>query len=330
MENEKKHSEVQNPHDTLFRETWSNLENARSFLQSYLKKQVVGLMDLQTLEVSKDSFIEKDLSAYYSDMLYKVMLKGKPGFVYVLFEHKSYYDRYVHLQLLEYMVKIWRLFIKQQKKGKKPSLPIIIPLLICHGRKPWPDKTERLSSILSGPITELSNYIPDFGFELYDLVRFTDEEIKGTIMVRVVQSLFKHVFDPDFRSKLPDILSLMKTLMDKETGLQYLETILRYLFSTMDDITPEIIKEIAEQALSRTEGEYAMTLADKLRKEGEIRGLADAVELGMILKFPDHVGAVMAAVSEIKEREALKKIKEAIKTAKDVSEIMQLVKSALA
>ena len=63
MENGKKHSEVQNPHDTLFRETWSNLENARSFLQSYLKKQVVGLMDLQTLEVSKDSFIEKDLSA---------------------------------------------------------------------------------------------------------------------------------------------------------------------------------------------------------------------------------------------------------------------------
>jgi hypothetical protein len=27
----------------------------------------------------------------------------------VLFEHKSYYDKYVHLQVLEYMVKIWRL-----------------------------------------------------------------------------------------------------------------------------------------------------------------------------------------------------------------------------
>ncbi|MDZ7664871.1 MAG: Rpn family recombination-promoting nuclease/putative transposase [Desulfotignum sp.] len=45
------------------------------------------------------------------------MLKdGSQGFIYVLFEHKSYYDRFVHLQLLEYMVKIWRLYIKQQEE----------------------------------------------------------------------------------------------------------------------------------------------------------------------------------------------------------------------
>jgi Putative transposase, YhgA-like len=55
--------------------------------------------------------------------------------VYVLFDHKSYYDRYVHLQLLEYMV-------------------------------------------------------------------------------RVVQSLFKHVHDPDFLKKLPAILSMMMTRND--------------------------------------------------------------------------------------------------------------------
>jgi len=34
------------------------------------------------------------------------MTDGSQGFIYVLFEHKSYYDRFVHLQLLEYMVKL--------------------------------------------------------------------------------------------------------------------------------------------------------------------------------------------------------------------------------
>lgn len=138
---------MKNPHDKLFRETWSNLANARSFLHNYLTADLLGLMDLETLEVVKDSFIEKDLSDYYSDMLYRVLLKGTPGFVYVLFEHKSYFDRYVHLQLLEYMVKIWRLAIKQQKHGRQTCLPVVIPLLICHGKKPWPENAQRLSSL---------------------------------------------------------------------------------------------------------------------------------------------------------------------------------------
>jgi predicted transposase YdaD len=349
MENEKPISEMQNPHDKLFRETWSNLENAGSFLQHYLPGDVMELMDLSSLEIIKDSFVEKELTDYYSDVLYKVMLKGTPGLIYVLFEHKSYYDRYVHLQLLEYMVRIWRLFIKQQKKKKEP-LPIVIPILICHGKKSWPENKERLSSLLSGPVNELCGYIPDFGFDLHDLTRFSDDEIKGSVMARVVQLLFKHVFDPDLQEKLPGILSLMKTLMEKDTGLHYFETVLRYLFSTMDDISTETIKEIAEQALSKKEGAYIMTLADKLRKEGEIRGkregllegeikgklegklegeirgLNDAIELGMTLKFPDQMDAVMIAIEKIRDVDTLRRIKDAIKTAKDGSEILVLIR----
>jgi predicted transposase YdaD len=193
----------------------------------------------------------------------------------------------------------------------------------------------KISALLSGPVEELSGYIPDFGFDLHDLTRFMDDEIKGTVMARVAMLLFKHVFDPDLQEKLPNIFSLMKTLMEKETGLQYLETVLRYLFNTMDDISAEAIKEVAEQALSAKEGEYIMTLAERLRNEGriegeirgEIRGLNDAIELGMTLKFPDQVDTVMAKVKKINDLDTLIKIKDAIKTAKDVSEILLLIKS---
>ncbi|WP_287036651.1 Rpn family recombination-promoting nuclease/putative transposase [Desulfobacter sp.] len=44
--------------------------------------------------------MEKELADYYSDMLYRVMLRdGSAGCIYLLFEHKSYHDRYVHLQI---------------------------------------------------------------------------------------------------------------------------------------------------------------------------------------------------------------------------------------
>ena len=55
--------EVANPHDKLFRETWSDLATAKSFLQNYLPEAVLALTDLDTLEICKDTFVEKDLKA---------------------------------------------------------------------------------------------------------------------------------------------------------------------------------------------------------------------------------------------------------------------------
>jgi len=313
---------VNNPHDKLFRETWSDLENVRCFLQQYLPDAISELMDFQSLEIKKDSFVEKDLAEYFSDMLYQVNLADTSGYVYVLFEHKSYHEKYIHLQLLEYMTKIWRLCIKQDKKA---SLPVIIPLLLCHGRSSWPEKRVRFSSMLEGPVEQLSDYIPDFNYALYDLTRFSDNDIKGTVMGRVMMLLFKHIFEPDLMEKLPHIFALMRELMEKETGIQYLETVLRYLFNTVDGVSTETIKEIVEQALSKKEGGFTMTLAERLRmegkNEGKIEGLRQAIELGMALKFPDHASEITSRVDEITDINVLEKIKDTIKTAKDSSEI---------
>ncbi len=336
MADEKNTIGVTNPHDKLIREIYGDRDNAHSFLTNNLPGKVLDLVDMSTLEISKDSFIDKDLADYYSDILYRVILRdGSAGFIYLLFEHKSYHDRYVHLQLLEYMVKIWRLHIKQHK-GKSIGLPIVIPLLICHGRREWPEGNVRLTSMMSGPVEELAGYIPDFGFELYDLLRFSDDQIKGTIMSRVMLLLFKYIFKPELRHKLPEIFSLFRTLMEKETGLQYLETVIRYLASVLDEdeLSLKQIKEIADQAISKETGEYIMTLAEKLRKEGEERGklegklegFREAIELGITLKFPGDIDPVMLTVNKIDDLETLVKIKEAIKTAKDSSEILALLK----
>ncbi len=97
---------ITNPHDKLFREIWSDLKEARSFLENYLPPDVLELTDTNTLEICKDSFIEKELKDAYADILYRVKFENEPGYIYLLFEHKSYKDRLVHLQLLGYMINI--------------------------------------------------------------------------------------------------------------------------------------------------------------------------------------------------------------------------------
>jgi hypothetical protein len=111
---------------------------------------------------------------------------------------------------------------------------------------------------------------------------------------------------------------------------------IRYIVSARqeEDLSAKNIVEIAEQAISKETGEYVMTLLEKLRNEGrlegeergEIKGLKEAIELGIALKFPGDIDTVMAKVNKIDDLGTLKEIKETIKTAQDISEIMALLK----
>jgi flagellar biosynthesis/type III secretory pathway protein FliH len=156
----------------------------------------------------------------------------------------------------------------------------------------------------------------------------------------VILLLLKHIRDPDLRQKLPGIFALMQALMKKETGLHWLEVVIRYLASALeeDELTWKQIKEIAEQAISKETGGYVMTLEEKVRNEGKqeglvegeqkgkLEGLKEGIELGITLKFPGDIDTVMAEVNKIDDLGTLKEIKETIKTAKDISEILALLK----
>jgi predicted transposase/invertase (TIGR01784 family) len=84
---------ITNPHDKFFKEVFTHQETAEDFLANYLPTEVVGLLDLDSLECSKDTYIDKNLEAYFSDLLFKLFLKdGSRGYIYILIEHKSYQD----------------------------------------------------------------------------------------------------------------------------------------------------------------------------------------------------------------------------------------------
>ena len=273
---------VHNPHDALFREIYSRKAEAQSFLEHYLPKDVLDLFEPNSLDICKDSFVDEELKAYYSDILYTVQLDGQKGYVYVLFEHKSYPDRVIHLQVLEYMLKIWRLHLSQHKGEKKRTLPIILPLILYHGGETWP-YGRRLSDLLCGPTDKLADYIPDFDLLFTDLSDYTDDEIRGTILSRVVLLLFKHIFDADIRTRLPDILELLRAIMAQEHGLRMLEIVLRYIYSAVDSLSAEDIAEVAEQVLYEQGGGLSMTIAQQLEQKGLEKGLEKGEVIGGIL-----------------------------------------------
>lgn len=122
-----------NSHDLFFKETMAYVEIAKDFLKCYLPQEIKDLMDFDTMRLAKDCYTNKDLESFFSDLLYEVDFNKKSAFVYFLFEHKSTPYFYTAFKLLEYMVRIWGIFIKQQESKTRVKLPLIIPIVYYHG-----------------------------------------------------------------------------------------------------------------------------------------------------------------------------------------------------
>ncbi len=100
-------------------------------------------------------------------------------------------------------------------------------------------------------------------------------------------------------------------------------------------MTAEKLRTVAEKSLSHKEGEFVMTLAEKLRdegykdghKKGKLEGLLEAIELGLSLRFDDQGLKLMPYIQQIKDTDRLKSIKEAVKTVEDVSDIKAIIEN---
>lgn len=242
---------VQNPHDRFFRDSFGRPEIARNYLEEYLPAELRQLLDLDSLTLQDSSFIDETMQEHQTDLLYQVGLtSGGRTYVYFLFEHKSYPDPLVALQLLRYMIRFW----ERQTKDNNPLEPII-PLVIYHGEKAWRSPTEFLA--LLNPLEGLRPYLPNFRYHLSDFSHLSNEDIRGEIWLRVSLATLRAIFNPHLREELGDLLTLAFQLSEQRTGLEYIRTILYYLSKA----TERVNREDLESALLRqgAQGEQMMT-----------------------------------------------------------------------
>ncbi|MEN0650442.1 Rpn family recombination-promoting nuclease/putative transposase [Caldifermentibacillus hisashii] len=276
---------VQNPHDKFFRETMGNVPTAKEFLHHYLPKNILQVIDLDTIEVQKDSFINQEFKDYFSDLVFRVVISGKEGYISFLFEHKSYPDKAIAIQLLKYMAEIWGMKMKKEEVGE---LPIVIPLVVYHGKSKWRFPLH-LGAFLNGfeeMPQHVKEYLPNFHYLLYDLSDYSDEEIKGNAQLRIMLKLLRDVFtksNEEFLQSFYEAIQALQEIEDKQKGIEFFEITLRYVFNAVRDLTKKDMEQIVQQIETTfPEGsEVAMTLADILREEGMQEGLEKGIKEGL-------------------------------------------------
>ena len=273
-------SEVPNPHDSFFRETFGRKEIAADFLLHYLPSDLLDCLDLDTLRLSKDSFVDQELRNHYSDLLYTVGSPDDPLYVYLLFEHKSNPDPWTGLQLLRYMVRIWEQFRKQHPAARK--LPLILPLVLYHGRSRWNLSVAFHNLLVDFPAC-YKPYIPEFRFLLHDFSYLSDVEVKGKVLGRVTLSLLKHIFDPKLEDNLPEIINLLQSVQAQETVLEILEIMLRYVVKATQRFTEEDISELLRT--TSIEEDIMKTFIDKYIEQGLQQGQSQILSVQLNNRF---------------------------------------------
>lgn len=135
--------------------------------------------------------------------------------------------------------------------------------------------------------SDIHKYIPNFEYVLYDLSVYHDEDIRGSVITRIVMTLLRDVQTKEGAELIDSIAKAfyhLRELTDKASAVGYIETLLRYIFEAGRKLTKDDIKIIINQLeTNEMKGEeFTMTLAEMWEREGERRGEQRGVQKAMI------------------------------------------------
>ncbi|MBC2622326.1 MULTISPECIES: Rpn family recombination-promoting nuclease/putative transposase [Citrobacter] len=259
------------PHDAVFKKIMSYPEMARDFLDIHLPPALREICDLQTLKLEPGSFIEQDLRAFYSDVLWSLKTREGQGYIYCVIEHQSTAVQHMAFRLMRYAIAAMQHHLDAGNK----TLPLVVPMLFYHGQQsPYPWSLNWLDEF---DCPQLARQLYSEAFPLVDITVIPDDEIAQHRRVALLELMQKHIRDRDLMGLVDRLVSLLVTSTANDSQLQ---TLLNYLlrYGNVSHVSA-FIHEVAER--SPHHKERLMTIAERLRQEGHHHGLQEGIQQGL-------------------------------------------------
>lgn len=258
-------------HDGLFKTFLTHPATARDFLTFHLPPALLKVCDLDTLTLESGSFLEEDLRPYFADVLYSLKTVRGDGYVYTLIEHQSSPDKHMAFRLMRYAIAA----MQRHLDAGHTHLPLVIPLLFCHGRaSPWPSPMNWLD-LFSEP--ESARQLYSNAFPLIDVGAMDDDEIMQHRAMAMLELLLKHIRRRDLAELLDPLVTL---ILAGYTTEQQLAALINWMLQTGDSAQPQALLASLAHRLPH-EGEMLMTIAQKLIQEGKLEGIKEGIKEGI-------------------------------------------------
>lgn len=257
-------------HDAVFKSYLTRQETAVDFLQVYLPPAILQRCNLHTVQLESGSFVEENLRACYSDILYSMRTVDGKGYIYALIEHQSSPDRHMTFRLMRYAIAAMQRHLDQGNT----ELPLVIPVLFYHGKKsPYPYSMNWLHGF-SDP--QLAQQVYSSSFPLADITMISDEEIEQHRGIALLELIQKHIRDRDLIVIADKLGRQMAKGYNSE---EQIKASLAYLLDKGSTSTPQTLIRLLLQNTPQHK-ELLMTIAEQLRQSGRKKGLREGMLLG--------------------------------------------------
>ncbi|MCL1435772.1 Rpn family recombination-promoting nuclease/putative transposase [Enterobacter hormaechei] len=250
------------PHDAVFKRFLRHPETAIDFLTLYLPEAILQRCDFSTLRLQSASFIDEDLRAWYSDVLWSVQTTCGTGYVYVVIEHQSSPDSHMAFRLMRYAIAAMQ---RHLDAGHK-TLPLVVPMLFYHGATtPYPWSLNWLDCFAD---PQLASELYISPFPLVDVTVIPDDEIVRHRRVALLELIQKHIRQRDLMGIVEQLTTI---LLSGDANDRQLKTLFNYLLQTGNARRfGRFIHEVAQRVpLHR---ERLMTIAERLQEVGRRKG----------------------------------------------------------
>lgn len=156
-----------NTHDPSYKLLFSHPRMVRDLLVGFIDDPWVDELDLDSLEQVSGSYVTEDLRDREDDILWRVRMRDRWLYLYLLLEFQSTIDAFMAVRLLTYLGLLYQDLIKQQATTTADRLPPVLPIVLYNGKLRWMAATELLDLIEPGP-GRLRDYAPRFKYLLLD------------------------------------------------------------------------------------------------------------------------------------------------------------------
>lgn len=214
---------------------------AIEFLNEYLQDDLKGLLDLSSVNVESESFVEENLTRRLSDIIYSVKTKeGKDAYIYILIEAQTSPDKYIALRIMKY-----NLLLLERHASKKEEFPLIANMVIYNGRKVY-DAPLNLWNLFQNPV--MAKELISGDYRLINLNNMEDDEIIKQKHLALVSYVMKHIHTRDMLKLLKTVFEKLQPaiLIDETKDFVYIKKILWYIGSKLpEDKQEELVSFVS-------------------------------------------------------------------------------------
>ncbi len=282
-ENTTESNDLNNPHDKFFKGAVGMIAVARPMLEKYLPADLLDKLDLDTLQIDPNSYINDELKETFSDIVWSCQLKNshKKRKIAFLFEHKSYKPDYPHFQLIDYQRNSWKMQIAE---GLKP-VPIL-PIIFYHGLEKW--IVQPFDSYFGEVEAEMLQFLPCFNYILINLQDYSEEQIRSINDILLQKTLlgFKFYKDKNYlNDHIVELLFMGYGKLKNENTYSFIRIFAVYLTAVSNMNRNEIILKSKKMGNNMESEDFDIieALKEAFREDAREEGLEEGLEKGLFL-----------------------------------------------